>query len=114
MTQLVRAAGLMVRANVNGAQAEFPADFEAVANHLVGGAFVSLKRGGHLRSCCGLLGQPPGLEADGALAEAAVVDDSLCLVDAALGVDGLRHADRPLSFAPGAPSVTASSKHTGK
>jgi AmmeMemoRadiSam system radical SAM enzyme/AmmeMemoRadiSam system protein B/AmmeMemoRadiSam system protein A len=29
-----------------------------LGGHLVAGAFISLKRGKHLRSCCGMLGQP--------------------------------------------------------
>ena len=33
----------------------------AVRVHTVAGTFVSLKRGGHLRSCCGLLGTPTPL-----------------------------------------------------
>lgn len=56
--QLLGAAAGMLRALVAGMPAAFPDDLADLGRQLVAGAFVSLKRGGHLRSCCGLLGQP--------------------------------------------------------
>jgi AmmeMemoRadiSam system radical SAM enzyme/AmmeMemoRadiSam system protein B/AmmeMemoRadiSam system protein A len=56
--QILSASGTMLQAIVAGQQAAFPAELESLGNQLVAGAFVSLKRGTHLRSCCGLLGQP--------------------------------------------------------
>jgi AmmeMemoRadiSam system radical SAM enzyme/AmmeMemoRadiSam system protein B/AmmeMemoRadiSam system protein A len=56
--QIVKAAGMMLRTYVEGNQATFPADLMDVGKQIIGGAFVSLKRGKHLRSCCGVIGQP--------------------------------------------------------
>jgi AmmeMemoRadiSam system protein B/AmmeMemoRadiSam system protein A len=56
--QLVQFAAQMLRANVTGQQAALPADLAAVRDQHIAGAFICLKRGRHLRSCCGLLGQP--------------------------------------------------------
>src|SRR5262249_53108440 len=55
--QVVAAAGALLRAAVAGRPAVPP----PVPEHTVAGTFVSLKRGGHLRSCCGLLGTPTPL-----------------------------------------------------
>jgi AmmeMemoRadiSam system radical SAM enzyme/AmmeMemoRadiSam system protein B/AmmeMemoRadiSam system protein A len=55
--QILTATASMLRAVVQGETAAFPANEVEVAEQLVAGAFVSLKRGRHLRSCCGLLGQ---------------------------------------------------------
>jgi AmmeMemoRadiSam system protein B/AmmeMemoRadiSam system protein A len=63
--QVVAAAAALLRAAVAGA----PANAPALPDHTVHGTFVSLKRGGHLRSCCGLLGTPTPLAQ--ALAQAA-------------------------------------------
>jgi AmmeMemoRadiSam system radical SAM enzyme/AmmeMemoRadiSam system protein B/AmmeMemoRadiSam system protein A len=49
--QIVAAAVALLRAAVAGQPAA-----PDVPEHTVAGTFVSLKRGGHLRSCCGLLG----------------------------------------------------------
>ncbi|HWY86281.1 MAG TPA: AmmeMemoRadiSam system radical SAM enzyme, partial [Gemmataceae bacterium] len=59
--RVVEAVGLMVRSSVDGGPPAFPPDLAAVGGQLVSGAFVTLKRGKHLRSCCGLLGQPVSL-----------------------------------------------------
>jgi AmmeMemoRadiSam system radical SAM enzyme/AmmeMemoRadiSam system protein B/AmmeMemoRadiSam system protein A len=59
--QVGRAAALLLRADVDGSQADFPGELAAVGEQRVAGAFVCLKRGRHLRSCCGLLGQPVSL-----------------------------------------------------
>jgi AmmeMemoRadiSam system radical SAM enzyme/AmmeMemoRadiSam system protein B/AmmeMemoRadiSam system protein A len=63
--QVVAAAAALLRAAVGGQ----PADAPPVPEHTVHGTFVSLKLGGHLRSCCGLLGTPTPLAQ--ALAQAA-------------------------------------------
>jgi AmmeMemoRadiSam system radical SAM enzyme/AmmeMemoRadiSam system protein B/AmmeMemoRadiSam system protein A len=60
---LVTTAATMVRAAVSGQPAAFPADRPELRDRLVGGAFLSLKRGRHLRSCCGMLGAPIALHA---------------------------------------------------
>ncbi len=60
--QIVKAAGMMLRTCVEGSQATFPADLMDVGKEIIGGAFVSLKRGKHLRSCCGVIGQPVSLQ----------------------------------------------------
>src|SRR5207302_11370013 len=74
---LVDATGDLVRSLVQG-QAAVLADpsLGGIGGGLIYGAFVSLKRGKHLRSCCGMLGQAVPLAA--ALQEAAlrtVLDD---------------------------------------
>lgn len=57
--QILAATATMLRATVAGQPAAFPTDvLPGIRDRLVSGAFVSLKRGRHLRSCCGLLGQP--------------------------------------------------------
>jgi AmmeMemoRadiSam system radical SAM enzyme/AmmeMemoRadiSam system protein B/AmmeMemoRadiSam system protein A len=63
--QVVSAAAAMLRATVAGRPIVPP----PVPEHTVAGTFVSLKRGGHLRSCCGQLGTPTPLAQ--ALAQAA-------------------------------------------
>jgi AmmeMemoRadiSam system radical SAM enzyme/AmmeMemoRadiSam system protein B/AmmeMemoRadiSam system protein A len=60
--QLLTATATMLRALVAGQPAAFPDELAELGRHVVAGAFVSLKRGGHLRSCCGLLGQPVALQ----------------------------------------------------
>jgi AmmeMemoRadiSam system radical SAM enzyme/AmmeMemoRadiSam system protein B/AmmeMemoRadiSam system protein A len=60
---LVTAAAGMVRGAVTGQPTGFPAEFPELRDRLVGGTFVSLKRGRHLRSCCGMLGAPIALHA---------------------------------------------------
>jgi AmmeMemoRadiSam system radical SAM enzyme/AmmeMemoRadiSam system protein B/AmmeMemoRadiSam system protein A len=52
--QTIAAAVTMLRATVAGQPVVPP----PVPEHTVAGTFVSLKRGGHLRSCCGMLGAP--------------------------------------------------------
>jgi AmmeMemoRadiSam system radical SAM enzyme/AmmeMemoRadiSam system protein B/AmmeMemoRadiSam system protein A len=56
--EIVQATRLLLRANVDGGQAAVPGELATVGKQVIAGAFVSLKRGRHLRSCCGLLGQP--------------------------------------------------------
>ena len=53
--RIIRAAGFLVRSYALGHQAAFEAS--DVSQTPLSGAFVSLKRNGHLRSCCGMLGQ---------------------------------------------------------
>jgi AmmeMemoRadiSam system radical SAM enzyme/AmmeMemoRadiSam system protein B/AmmeMemoRadiSam system protein A len=55
--QIVSSTVTMLHATVSGRSAAFPAELLEVREQLVAGAFVSLKRGKHLRSCCGMLGQ---------------------------------------------------------
>jgi AmmeMemoRadiSam system radical SAM enzyme/AmmeMemoRadiSam system protein B/AmmeMemoRadiSam system protein A len=52
--QVVACAAALLRATVTGRAA--PADLAELRECLVAGTFVSLKRGRHLRSCCGLVG----------------------------------------------------------
>jgi AmmeMemoRadiSam system radical SAM enzyme/AmmeMemoRadiSam system protein B/AmmeMemoRadiSam system protein A len=52
--QVIAAAAALLRAAVAGQPSPPP----TVPEHTVSGAFISLKRGGHLRCCCGSLGQP--------------------------------------------------------
>ncbi len=74
--QIVQAAGSMVRAHVEGYEATFPAALMSIGNQTIGGAFVSLKRGKHLRSCCGLIGQPlPLHQAVGHAAQRSALED---------------------------------------
>jgi AmmeMemoRadiSam system radical SAM enzyme/AmmeMemoRadiSam system protein B/AmmeMemoRadiSam system protein A len=56
--QVIAAVASLLRNQVAGEPAVFPAEMAEVASLVVAGAFVSLKRGKHLRSCCGMLGQP--------------------------------------------------------
>jgi AmmeMemoRadiSam system protein B/AmmeMemoRadiSam system radical SAM enzyme/AmmeMemoRadiSam system protein A len=56
-TKLIDAARGLLWKQVMGEPAVFPTELADVANLMLHGAFVSLKRGRHLRSCCGLLGQ---------------------------------------------------------
>jgi AmmeMemoRadiSam system protein B/AmmeMemoRadiSam system protein A len=52
----------LVHAAVAGRVAELPdPTIGGTAERIVSGAFVTLKRKGHLRGCCGLLGQPVAL-----------------------------------------------------
>jgi AmmeMemoRadiSam system radical SAM enzyme/AmmeMemoRadiSam system protein B/AmmeMemoRadiSam system protein A len=64
--QVVAAAAALLRAAVAGQPLSVP----PLPEHSVAGTFVSLKRGGHLRSCCGMLGKPVPLAQ--ALAQAAL------------------------------------------
>ncbi len=61
--QLGAAVATMMHAAVAGQPAVFPNVLPGLRDQLVGGAFVTLKRGPHLRSCCGSLGQPISLRA---------------------------------------------------
>jgi AmmeMemoRadiSam system radical SAM enzyme/AmmeMemoRadiSam system protein B/AmmeMemoRadiSam system protein A len=61
--RLVSAVAAMLHAAVAGQRTVFPAQAPELRERLISGAFVSLKRGKHLRSCCGLLGQPMPLPA---------------------------------------------------
>jgi AmmeMemoRadiSam system radical SAM enzyme/AmmeMemoRadiSam system protein B/AmmeMemoRadiSam system protein A len=54
--RLVSAVAAMLRAAVAGQPAAFPLDLPDLGDQLVGGAFICVKRGRHLRSCCGILG----------------------------------------------------------
>jgi AmmeMemoRadiSam system radical SAM enzyme/AmmeMemoRadiSam system protein B/AmmeMemoRadiSam system protein A len=56
--QILAAAAAMLRAAVTGQPAAFPDELAELSEQSVAGAFVSLKRGRHLRSCCGVLGRP--------------------------------------------------------
>ncbi len=57
--QLGAAARNLVHELAAGQKAVIPAAALAgFGEHLVAGVFVSLKRGKHLRSCCGMMGQP--------------------------------------------------------
>jgi AmmeMemoRadiSam system protein B/AmmeMemoRadiSam system radical SAM enzyme/AmmeMemoRadiSam system protein A len=58
--QIVACAAGLLRATVIGRAAD-AADLAELRERLVAGAFVSLKRGRHLRSCCGLVGQQVAL-----------------------------------------------------
>lgn len=59
---ILTAAGAIVRATTLGQQAILPdPTLGGVANVLVSGVFVTLKRGKHLRACTGSLGQPLSL-----------------------------------------------------
>jgi AmmeMemoRadiSam system radical SAM enzyme/AmmeMemoRadiSam system protein B/AmmeMemoRadiSam system protein A len=75
---LVAAARTLVRTLVLASPgATIDAPLDGLVDRLVAGAFVSLKRGKHLRSCCGMLGKPVPLHA--ALHQAAsrtVADDN--------------------------------------
>lgn len=56
---LIDTARALVRDLTRGQPAEFAdPSLAGLGETLVAGAFVSLKRGKHLRSCCGMLGQP--------------------------------------------------------
>ena len=74
---LVAAARDLVRELAAGRKAAVPTGaLGGLGEQLVAGVFVSLKRGKHLRACCGMMGQPIPLVA--ALQEAAtrtVLDD---------------------------------------
>ena len=54
---LVTAVTVMLRDAVAGRPVVCPPVLKEAGDQVVGGAFVTLKRGKHLRSCCGLLGQ---------------------------------------------------------
>jgi pyruvate formate lyase activating enzyme len=57
--RLVAAARTLVRGRAAGQPAHLSASAVAgFGDHVVAGVFVSLKRGKHLRSCCGMMGQP--------------------------------------------------------
>ncbi len=56
--QLAAAAAAMLRDAVAGRPVAFPEWPADLGERVVAGAFVSLKRGKHLRACCGGLGQP--------------------------------------------------------
>jgi AmmeMemoRadiSam system radical SAM enzyme/AmmeMemoRadiSam system protein B/AmmeMemoRadiSam system protein A len=55
--RVVAATAALLRATVAGQPATCSDDLGEVRSRPVAGAFVSLKRGPHLRSCCGLLGR---------------------------------------------------------
>jgi AmmeMemoRadiSam system radical SAM enzyme/AmmeMemoRadiSam system protein B/AmmeMemoRadiSam system protein A len=55
-TQLISAVSQLLRNLVTGQAAAFPADAAELASMPLAGAFISLKRGRHLRACCGMLG----------------------------------------------------------
>lgn len=55
--RLVAGIAAMLRGAAGGRPAAFPAELAELRDQLIAGAFVSLKRGRHLRSCTGLLGQ---------------------------------------------------------
>ena len=56
---ILAAANELIGATVLSRQPAFSdPTLAGAANHLVSGAFVSLKRRGRLRSCCGVIGQP--------------------------------------------------------
>jgi AmmeMemoRadiSam system radical SAM enzyme/AmmeMemoRadiSam system protein B/AmmeMemoRadiSam system protein A len=68
--RLMNAARTLVRSIAHGDEASAIATTLAeFGDRMIAGAFVSLKRGKHLRACCGLFGQPVPLPA--ALQEAA-------------------------------------------
>jgi AmmeMemoRadiSam system protein B/AmmeMemoRadiSam system protein A len=68
--QIAAAVGRLMLATLRGQSAgASDAGLGSFAGQTVSGAFVSLKRGRHLRSCCGFLGQPLPLAS--ALQEAA-------------------------------------------
>jgi AmmeMemoRadiSam system protein B/uncharacterized protein (TIGR00296 family) len=48
----------MLRAIADGEPAAFSPELAALRDQVVAGAFICLKRGRHLRSCCGLVGKP--------------------------------------------------------
>ncbi|MBY0525395.1 MAG: AmmeMemoRadiSam system radical SAM enzyme [Gemmataceae bacterium] len=56
--KLVAGAARMLHAAASGGAPSFPTDLAELRACTVAGAFVSLKRGRHLRACCGMLGQP--------------------------------------------------------
>jgi AmmeMemoRadiSam system protein B/AmmeMemoRadiSam system protein A len=57
---ILTAAGEVIRATIVGESPSHPdPTFGGAAEHVVSGSFVSLKRGKHLRSCCGGLLEPP-------------------------------------------------------
>jgi AmmeMemoRadiSam system radical SAM enzyme/AmmeMemoRadiSam system protein B/AmmeMemoRadiSam system protein A len=66
---IVRAAGQLVAAATKGEPLQLSGDLAGAAQRKLLGAFVSLKRRGRLRSCCGFLGKSVPLEA--AIAHAA-------------------------------------------
>src|SRR5262249_28283900 len=55
---LLSAVAGMLRGAVTGHPAVLPPELAELRDRPVGGAFVSVKRGKHLRSCCGVLGRP--------------------------------------------------------
>jgi len=69
--EVFRAAGATVAATVRGAPSAVAVSLDdAIASQSMLGAFVSLKRGGQLRSCCGFLG--PSVQLGEAVQHAAV------------------------------------------
>ncbi len=59
---VLAAAGELTQAAVLGRAVSIPdPTLAGAADQMLAGAFVSLKRGKHLRSCCGMLGQPISL-----------------------------------------------------
>ena len=60
--RLLASVGGILRRLVAGAPATFPSDMPEIANMPLWGSFVSLKRGKHLRSCSGALGQTMPLQ----------------------------------------------------
>ena len=58
---LTAAVAAMLWQQASGETASFPLELAEVGAVSVAGAFVSLKRGRHLRGCCGMLGRPVSL-----------------------------------------------------
>jgi AmmeMemoRadiSam system radical SAM enzyme/AmmeMemoRadiSam system protein B/AmmeMemoRadiSam system protein A len=74
--EVLAAVGAMVRASAVGTPAAFPAALAELSQRRVAGAFVSLKRGRHLRSCCGMMGAPIALaQAVAQAADRAIWED---------------------------------------
>ena len=68
---LIGATSELVRALATGQRAAFAdPSLAGAGDQMIAGAFVSLKRGKHLRACCGMLGTPITVRT--ALVEAAV------------------------------------------
>jgi AmmeMemoRadiSam system radical SAM enzyme/AmmeMemoRadiSam system protein B/AmmeMemoRadiSam system protein A len=74
--QIVAAAAALLRAQVAGQSAAGSTDLAEMSEQQVAGVFVSLKRGRHLRCCCGLLGSlvPLGQALEQAVARTAWED----------------------------------------
>jgi AmmeMemoRadiSam system radical SAM enzyme/AmmeMemoRadiSam system protein B/AmmeMemoRadiSam system protein A len=74
--RIIACAAGLVRSSVCR-QPGSTANLEELREHPVAGVFISLKRGRHLRSCCGMLGQPiPLFQALEHAAERVVWDDA--------------------------------------
>lgn len=74
--RLLASVGTLLRGQALGENPILPADVADLASQLVAGAFVSLKRGRHLRACCGSFGSTVSLaEALRHAAERTIWDD---------------------------------------